>query len=340
MGAIAPAAAQFGSLGGMHPAPANGFFGWLLGQQAFFYQALAGTIRAAKTDDSAYWALMGISFVYGVFHAAGPGHGKAVISSYLLANEETWRRGVTLSFASAVLQSLTAITIVAIAALLIGVTAKMMGDTVRSIEMVSYALIILVGARLMWVKTKSFGSTLHKVRAGANRRSLLPLRASAPKSRQPMRIVAMPVATSTPIHTIITRTSRPITLITFVTLMMLITTTTKRRQRHALGPRAWAGARGIGWAGRLAARIVGDRGGRFAAVLGRYHRPGLCLAQGLFLAGVASTFVMGLGTAITVGSIASLAVGAKSLGQAAFRPGAAVTARWCCAASKSAQLAW
>ena len=36
---------------------------------------------------------------------AGPGHGKAVISSYLFANEETWRRGITLSFASAVMQS-------------------------------------------------------------------------------------------------------------------------------------------------------------------------------------------------------------------------------------------
>ena len=37
------------------------------------------------------------------------------------------------------------------------------------------------------------------------------------------------------------------------------------------------------------------------------------LAQGLFWAGIVSTFVMGLGTAITVGTIASVAVGAKSL---------------------------
>jgi len=37
------------------------------------------------------------------------------------------------------------------------------------------------------------------------------------------------------------------------------------------------------------------------------------LAQGLFWAGVASTFVMGLGTAITVAAIATLAVVAKDL---------------------------
>ena len=37
------------------------------------------------------------------------------------------------------------------------------------------------------------------------------------------------------------------------------------------------------------------------------------LAQGLFWAGVAATFVMGLGTAITVAAIATLAVGARSM---------------------------
>ena len=39
------------------------------------------------------------------------------------------------------------------------------------------------------------------------------------------------------------------------------------------------------------------------------------LAQGLFWAGVASTFVMALGTAITVGAIASIAVAARSWAQ-------------------------
>ena len=52
---------------------------------------------------------MGLSFAYGIFHAAGPGHGKAVISSYLVANEETWKRGIVLSFASALVQALVAV---------------------------------------------------------------------------------------------------------------------------------------------------------------------------------------------------------------------------------------
>ena len=39
------------------------------------------------------------------------------------------------------------------------------------------------------------------------------------------------------------------------------------------------------------------------------------LAQGLFWAGIAATFVMGLGTAITVATIAVVAVSAKGLAQ-------------------------
>ena len=98
--------------------------GWIFAKQAEFYRALSGAIRAAKTDGSAVWTLFGLSFLYGVFHAAGPGHGKAVISSYVVANEETWRRGVVLSFASAMLQALVAVAIVGIAAVLLNATAR------------------------------------------------------------------------------------------------------------------------------------------------------------------------------------------------------------------------
>src|SRR5712691_7391256 len=91
------------------PPAADGVVGWVLAKQAEFYRGLSGLIRAAKADGSAVWGLFGLSFLYGVFHAAGPGHGKAVISSYLVANEETWRRGVVLSFASALLQALVAV---------------------------------------------------------------------------------------------------------------------------------------------------------------------------------------------------------------------------------------
>ena len=134
------AQSPFGARPAAAEAPVSGLVGWLLAKQSEFYREISSTIRAAKSDGSAVWALLGISFAYGIFHAAGPGHGKAVISSYLVANEETWRRGVVLSFISAAIQSVVAVIIVLIAAILLEATAKTIGWTVHVIEIVSYAL--------------------------------------------------------------------------------------------------------------------------------------------------------------------------------------------------------
>src|SRR5436305_4814865 len=145
--------------GGPRPAPepqVGGLIGWILAKQSEFYREMSATIRAAKSDGSAVWTLLGISFAYGIFHAAGPGHGKAVISSYLVANEETARRGIVLSFASALLQALVAVAIVAISAGLLNATAKTMCGAERAIEIASYALIAALGARLVWTKGGGF----------------------------------------------------------------------------------------------------------------------------------------------------------------------------------------
>src|SRR4051812_37855992 len=165
--------APFGAPRGAAPPPAaDGIIGWIFAKQAEFYQNFSRIIRAAKTDGTAVWTLLGVSFLYGIFHAAGPGHGKAVISSYLVANEETWRRGIVLSFASALLQAFVAVALVGIAAVILNATARQMCDAGRVIELASYALIALVGARLIWVKGKGFlrearglGRPLHAVGA-------------------------------------------------------------------------------------------------------------------------------------------------------------------------------
>jgi ABC-type nickel/cobalt efflux system permease component RcnA len=135
---------------------AGGLVGWLLAKQSEFYREMSSTIRAAKTDGSAVWALLAISFAYGIFHAAGPGHGKAVISSYLVANRETARRGIALAFVSAMLQSLVAVLIVAIGAWLLNITAKTMCGAEKVIAIASYGLIAAFGARLVWTKGANF----------------------------------------------------------------------------------------------------------------------------------------------------------------------------------------
>lgn len=149
-----PVLAQGNPFGGA-PAP-TGFSAWLLAKQAQFYQMLAATVRAAKTDSTAAVTLVGISFLYGVFHAAGPGHGKAVISSYLVADGSTYRRGVALSGAAALLQAIVAIALVGVLAALLGATGRAMNLTVRVIELGAYALIIVFGLVLVWRKGRAF----------------------------------------------------------------------------------------------------------------------------------------------------------------------------------------
>src|SRR4030088_3850445 len=153
-GVLQSALAQnpFGGPPAAPDAQIGGIVGWLLTKQSEFYREMSSTIRAARADGSAVWTLLAISFAYGIFHAAGPGHGKMVISSYLVANEETARRGIVLSFASALMQSLVAVLIVGICAWLLNATAKTMCGPEKVSEIVSYALIAAFGARLVWVK--------------------------------------------------------------------------------------------------------------------------------------------------------------------------------------------
>jgi nickel/cobalt exporter len=148
------ALAQTSPFGALRPVEPAGIMGWLIAQQAAFYRLLVRAVSSAKTDDAAF-GLLSVSFLYGIFHAAGPGHGKAVISSYLLADGSTYRRGLALTAAASALQALTAIALVGIAAIALGATAQAMNTTVRVIELGSYALIVTFGLYLTWQKGRA-----------------------------------------------------------------------------------------------------------------------------------------------------------------------------------------
>ncbi len=129
-----------------------GWLNWVNLRQQEFYRALTGALKAMREDGAQLWLLVGLSFAYGVFHAAGPGHGKAVISSYMLANEVALRRGIMLSFVSAFLQAVTAIVLMAVVFLALRGTSVPMTDATWFLEVASYALIALFGAWLLWSK--------------------------------------------------------------------------------------------------------------------------------------------------------------------------------------------
>lgn len=122
---------------------------WINAQQRTFYRALTGSLKAMRSDPWQMWGLISLSFLYGVFHAAGPGHGKAVISSYMIANEVALRRGVLLSFLSSMLQAITAVTVIGLAYYLLRGAAISMTQATQFLEIASYALIAAFGLWLL-----------------------------------------------------------------------------------------------------------------------------------------------------------------------------------------------
>jgi nickel/cobalt exporter len=287
-------------------APPSGLVGWLLAKQSEFYRQMSSTIRAAKSDGSAVWTLLAISFAYGIFHAAGPGHGKAVISSYLVANQETARRGIVLSFASALMQSLVAVAIVGICALLLNATAKTMCGAERVIEIASYALIAAFGARLVWTKGGGFFRAL----------------------RTPQLVPAMAVAHHHDHH------DHDHDHHGHVHVHASVAHDDHGHRNDAHGHDHDRHDHDHGHVhdehcghshGPDPSELAGPGGWRrgFGAIFAVGIRPCsgailvlvFALAQGLFWAGVAATFVMGLGTAITVATIAVVAVSARGLAQ-------------------------
>jgi ABC-type nickel/cobalt efflux system permease component RcnA len=129
--------------------------------QRDLHLSLSAALRDIEADGfGASLALIGLSFLYGVFHAAGPGHGKIVISTYLLSHESQLRRGVILSFASAMVQGLTAIIIVTLAVWLLNLSMRQTRGMANDVEVASFALITLMGLMIMasrlWRLRKAF----------------------------------------------------------------------------------------------------------------------------------------------------------------------------------------
>ena len=166
-----------------------------------------------------------------------------------------------LSFASAFMQALVAVALVGIASIILGATARMMGDAVRYIEIVSYALIILIGLQLLWRKGRAFMAALHGDAGHDDRHD----------------------------HDHHDHHHHD------------------DHHGHAHGPEPADLSGPGGWRRGFAAIVaVGLRPCSGAILVLIFS-----LAQGIFWAGVGATFLMGLGTAITVAVIATIAVGAR-----------------------------
>lgn len=130
----------------------EGFFRWVREEQAAFQQEIRGLLVAMRNDGAYTWSLVGFCFLYGVFHAIGPGHGKVVISSYMVANEVALRRGVVLSLMASFLQGMTAIIAISFFLIALRGSGIKTGDLAYGLEVTSYIGVMGVGLWLIWRK--------------------------------------------------------------------------------------------------------------------------------------------------------------------------------------------
>ncbi|MBA5777364.1 nickel/cobalt transporter [Stappia sp. F7233] len=252
----------------------SSFFAYVAQEQARFYRALQEALKAMKADGTAGLWLVALSFAYGIFHAAGPGHGKAVISSYVLANGETLKRGIALSFASALLQAVTAVALISVAAVLLNLTSIAITETTRWFEIGASGLVLLLGLSLVWSKIlrPSFQQRPALVPVGGHDHH----DGHGHHHHHHHHHVHGEACASC-------------------------------GHSHAPDPAMIAGPFTLakGWSAIVAVGLRPCTGALVVLVF--------ALAQGLLWAGIAATFAMALGTGITVSILAAMAVGAKGV---------------------------
>lgn len=283
-GVVAPANAA--------PAASGGVWGWVLATQHRLNRDMAAAVRGLKSADplAAAATLSFISFAYGVLHAAGPGHGKAIISSYVLANRQTMRRGILLSFLAAFFQACSAILLVVLLAIAMKSTSLQMKVVEARIETFSWALVALVGVWLLYRQlapwwaaraasaTTAAASHAHHDHAHAGH-------VHGPNCNHGHdhgKSHAHPANTPHVHDANCGHVHMP-------------------EPAQLEGPWSWTKALGL-------ALTVGIRPCTGAILVLLF-----ALSQGLLWAGVFATFMMSLGTAITVSILAAMAVGSRDL---------------------------
>ncbi|MCJ8521393.1 ABC-type nickel/cobalt efflux system permease component RcnA [Pseudorhizobium tarimense] len=271
------------SIGG----PLGGFFSWVNSYQQAFYRSLTAALKAMREDPFALAGLIGLSFAYGIFHAAGPGHGKAVISSYMIANEVELRRGVVISFVSAILQGLTAILLVGVAFFALRGTGITMTAATWAMEVASFALIAVFGAWLLARKLMSL-----RPRPSISSAAAAPL----PSPRSLSAASAAPVSRFQAVE------------VTDHAYSGSGDHCETCGVSHAPDPRLLGGSRFRTKEAWSAIVAVGLRPCSGAILVMSFS-----LLNGLYLGGMLSVLAMSLGTAITVSLLAILAVAAKDV---------------------------
>jgi nickel/cobalt transporter (NicO) family protein len=103
-----------------------------------------------------------ISLVYGMFHAAGPGHGKTIVSSFFLANEVRLRHSIAVGYLIAAVHSLAALSVVLVLYYLVrGLFSTGIEQANHYIQLATFAVIAVLGAVMLIGRIRGTGHHHH-----------------------------------------------------------------------------------------------------------------------------------------------------------------------------------
>ena len=126
-------------------------------------QQMSGLLKAvAENPTKAGGSLLAFSFLYGVLHALGPGHGKIVIATWLATHPSRLKSSIGLTLASSLLQGGVAIALVVVVLSLLRLPARQLHISSFWLEKGSYALVGVLGLLLCWRALKKLRALLHK----------------------------------------------------------------------------------------------------------------------------------------------------------------------------------
>ena len=123
-------------------------------------EVISRRIRELKETHSAKTTItiLLLSFAFGVFHAIGPGHGKMVVASYFVARRERWLNSVIFGSLISLIQGASGVVVVGTLGIILRWTQFEVLGQVAIVEVVSYALVALLG---LWMLYQALGGHTH-----------------------------------------------------------------------------------------------------------------------------------------------------------------------------------
>jgi len=126
-------------------------------------QQMSTLLKAvAENPTQAGGSLLMFSFIYGVLHALGPGHGKVVIATWLATHPSRLKSSIGLTLASSLLQGMVAIGLVVVVLSVLQLPARQLHLSGFWLEKASYALVGVLGMILCWRALKTLRSLLRR----------------------------------------------------------------------------------------------------------------------------------------------------------------------------------